>query len=123
MVHGEKELMRKLTQLSTAMATGILEKAVLDGAEVYEEGMRRRVPTRTGRLKKSITKETTKKSPVMVTVDVGPGKGGFYGLFLEFGTRKMAARPFMRPAFDEDKEEVVAVVSAKLKASIMAAIK
>lgn len=33
-------------------------------------------------------------------VAVGPSKDFFYGFFLEFGTIKMAAKPFLRPAFD-----------------------
>lgn len=33
-------------------------------------------------------------------VFVGPTLGGFHGWFNEFGTEKMAAQPFMRPAFD-----------------------
>lgn len=37
------------------------------------------------------------------------GKGGdtFYWRFLEFGTAKMAAKPFMRPAMDAKQQEAV----------------
>lgn len=39
----------------------------------------------------------------------GAGKGGdtFYWRFLEFGTAKMAAKPFMRPAMDAKQQEAV----------------
>lgn len=33
-------------------------------------------------------------------VAIGPSKDFFYGFFLEFGTIKMSAKPFLRPAFD-----------------------
>ncbi len=36
-----------------------------------------------------------------------PGGDTFYWRFLEFGTRKMKARPFMRPAMHEKKDEVL----------------
>ncbi len=37
------------------------------------------------------------------------GKGGdtFYWRFLEFGTEKMAARPFMRPAMDAQQQQAI----------------
>lgn len=33
-------------------------------------------------------------------VAIGPVRSFFYSIFLEFGTVKMRAQPFMRPAFD-----------------------
>lgn len=48
--------------------------------------------TKTGNLKNSIKWEFGEG----LTARVGPTV--LYGKFLEFGTRKMAARPFMRPA-------------------------
>lgn len=36
---------------------------------------------------------------------VGPVRSAFYGKFLEFGTRFMAPRPFMRPAFVRAKRK------------------
>jgi HK97 gp10 family phage protein len=39
---------------------------------------------------------------------VFPSRGAFWARFLEFGTRKMRAFPFIRPAFEARKEEVLA---------------
>lgn len=38
----------------------------------------------------------------------------FYWRFLEFGTVKMAAKPFMRPAFDATNHEATATITSKL---------
>ena len=40
-------------------------------------------------------------------VAVGPTTGAFYGGFLEFGTVKMAARPFLRPAWDTESPKAL----------------
>ena len=42
----------------------------------------------------------------------------WYWRFTEFGTSKQAARPFMRPAFEESKEQVLAVVTEELRDGI-----
>lgn len=34
-------------------------------------------------------------------IDVGPSRGAFYLAFLEYGTSKIAARPFLRPAIEK----------------------
>jgi HK97 gp10 family phage protein len=34
-------------------------------------------------------------------VDVGPSKAAFYLAFVEWGTSKMAAKPFLRPAIEQ----------------------
>lgn len=39
----------------------------------------------------------------------------FYWFFVEFGTAKMAAQPFMRPAFEMRKRQAVDVIAARLK--------
>lgn len=39
----------------------------------------------------------------------------FHGHFLEFGTSKMAAQPFLIPAAEESTEEVAGLVSAVLR--------
>lgn len=42
----------------------------------------------------------------------------YYWMFLEFGTEKMAARPFMRPAFESRKEEAMATIVTELRAGL-----
>ena len=50
--------------------------------------------------------ETTQTAPLVVEVS----SNAPYSAPLEFGTSKMAARPFMRPARDKKRKEVVALV-------------
>lgn len=54
----------------------------------------------------------------VVGVRAGSGKSpddAFYGDFVELGTVKMAAQPFIRPAFDSKKGEAVDKMVAVLK--------
>ena len=47
----------------------------------------------------------------------------FYWLFLEFGTVKMAPRPFLRPAFDQRKESVLSAIVDELNRGIDRAVR
>lgn len=47
----------------------------------------------------------------------------FYWLFLEFGTEKMAARPFLRPAFESRKEDALNVIVTEMHAGIDRAVR
>lgn len=42
----------------------------------------------------------------------------FYGAFIEYGTSKMDAQPYMRPAFDTKKDESTQVVTSEVRAGI-----
>ncbi|MCP3426025.1 HK97 gp10 family phage protein [Rothia sp. AR01] len=63
------------------------------GADLQAQAQRR-APVDTGYLRASIAAE----SPAPGEVLVGPG--AHYGIYLEYGTSRMAARPYMTPAFD-----------------------
>ena len=52
----------------------------------------------TGNLRSAIATSRVPQSDIYV---VGPTRVAFYGLFLEFGTRLMSPRPFMRPALQK----------------------
>jgi len=47
-------------------------------------------------------------------VAVGPEKRFFYGLFLEYGTVRMSAQPFMRPAFDSTGGDALKILKDEL---------
>lgn len=57
-----------------------------------------------------------------VSVAVSYPRRYFYGHFLEWGTRKMAARPFLRPAWDATKEKYLPTFGEHLWASIRRAL-
>jgi len=57
--------------------------------------------------------ETVQKAPLLVEVS-----SSGYSAYLEFGTSKMAARPFMRPARDKKRAEVVALVERAVSQAV-----
>jgi HK97 gp10 family phage protein len=140
---GGKELARALNQLPKMVAERVLEKAVTAGAELVRQSaaqlaprpaMRRRPDTI--RLGDSIKVRTTEKGPSFVTVNVGTKVR--YAHLVEYGhqivprTSKrgerriggrrgfVAPRPFMRPAFDENRESMIARIGDVLRTGIEA---
>lgn len=75
-------------QIRTAVV-GEVKRSTLD-VEAKAKGM---VPVKTGTLRRSIHSVFQNGG---LTGIVGPSVN--YGAFVEFGTRRMAARPYMRPA-------------------------
>lgn len=60
----------------------------------------------------------SKKGRIGVVVQTREGdyKGKtFYGAFIEYGTSKMAAKPYMRPAFDTKKQESQDIVTNEIR--------
>ena len=46
----------------------------------------------------------------------------FYGQFLEFGTAKMAAQPFLRPAYDAARSKAIAAMQAVMAEQLKKAL-
>jgi HK97 gp10 family phage protein len=101
-LHGMEQLLRQLEQVGSE-AERVKKDALLAGAEVVQQAASERAPRDTGKLAENIVISDIKEDG---TVDIGPDRDRFYGLFLEFGTSKMSARPFLQPAFEENKEQV-----------------
>lgn len=67
---------------------------------IVAEKARGRAPVRTGRLRESIFARQTGKGTLSVVA------GAPYASFVEYGTRRMKARPFLRPAMAEVEGEI-----------------
>lgn len=73
----------------------------------------------------------SKVDPMTTQNEPGAGSAGstkadgpaFYARFVEFGTSKMAARPFMRPAFEKSASAAIDAVKAGLEKAIERAAK
>lgn len=106
------KVMKALETLPINIQKNIMTGATRASANVVSNEAKRLVPVDEGTLKKSIgiTKRKSKNKSI-VSFSVSPRKGGkndgFYGIFIELGTSKMVAKPFLRPAADNTLEETL----------------
>lgn len=91
-------------QIRTAVATEV-KRATLD----VEAKAKALTPVKTGTLRRSIHSIFENGG---LTGLVGPSV--LYGKFVEFGTRRMGARPYMRPAAEQVLPRFVAAVRSAL---------
>jgi len=93
-VDGVEELTRFMGRMPRELRAALGEALRKAGERAYSVS-RARVPVRTGRLRASIglTKAGELKYRVRASAP--------YSRFVEFGTRRMKARPYMRPAREE----------------------
>jgi HK97 gp10 family phage protein len=116
-IEGGAELEQKLRDETKKLAVRVLRRAGREAGDVWIKAIEARAPELTGFLKTHIEMGTKAKGgdEGSLTVMVGPDKKAYYGSFDEFGTRFQPAKPFMRPAFEETKQEVLDVFITDLK--------
>lgn len=129
-VDGLSELGSRLKTLSADVANRIGRAATAAGAVVIRNAAQQNVPVDTGNLKKNIIVKRLPKGESRLTsehiVTVRKGKltkkqqatglkDAYYGTFVEFGTAKMPARPYLRPAYDRNKELAVDAVKDRIE--------
>jgi HK97 gp10 family phage protein len=124
-VTGEVELMRNLERLAIGPPTASLQRAANAGAAPIRDRMEQKAPVGGGKpdIKDHIiTQELPPSLALIATYDVavaiGPSRDFFYGYYLEFGTVKMPAQPFARPAFDEGQQEAMSAISTAFWADV-----
>lgn len=105
-IKGAKELEKVLRQLPRKMSEDVLVRATRSGATLIKNEVKKRAPVgrgpahpKYGRLKDNIKTTKIRNRGGAATIALHTGKA-FWGSFLEFGTSKMSAHPFFRPAFD-----------------------
>lgn len=140
-VKGMRELSEALRQLPQRIARNALRQSVAAGASVIRSDAKARAPMATappgpgqplpGTLKRSILirhlSERSGLTSQTYVVGVRHGKryrkqgkkgnrsqDAYYWRWVEFGTVKMSARPFLRPAFEANKEKAVQVIGEYL---------
>lgn len=148
-VKGLSALSAALKELPDRIARNALRQSVARGAVVIREEAKTRAPVSTtppepggplpGTLRRSIIIQHDRKrssltsQTYVVAVRHGKkyrnqGKKGnrsqdaYYWRWVEFGTVKMSARPFMRPAFETQKEaavqEIARVLAERIKQEV-----
>lgn len=106
-----EDLLKALKTLPINIQKNVMVGAIRAGSNIVRDEARRLAPIDTGNLKKSIATIRRKGDKNTVQFSVTPSRGGkhdgWYAHFLEFGTSKMSAKPFLRPAFESKQDEVL----------------
>lgn len=139
-ISGLRELQAALKELPDRVAKNALRASVYAGAKIVRDDAKQRAPIFTGPVSQGHPPPgTLKKAVIMKQIPEQSGKfrqtfyvavrhgkkyqkvgkkeinrDAFYWRFVEFGTANMAARPFMRPAFESQKLAAVEAIKAKL---------
>jgi len=122
-IRGLEELKRSLHILPRNIQKNILNSAVRAGASKIAKNAKTKVPIDKGILKKAIKIKKRKPNNInfikfqigISMKNYGPKvKDPFYSHMVEFGTSKMTAQPFMRPALEEEAEDVIRIVEKRL---------
>lgn len=105
----EKKEVQKITRKSLRKGMSLFRKKIIENAKLLDD------PKTTNSIYKNVALRNKRRRDGNITVMVGIlggarkdknkgiGKGGdtYYWRFLEFGTSKMRARPFFRPAVED----------------------
>lgn len=112
---GYDKLSRKLAKLPDAMTAELVKQLGVAGDAILAEA-RARVPVATGRLKNALSKRVAKKGlKVKVGVQGAPAKRKApHFFFVEYGTVKTRAQPFLGPA----AKAVIQKTRPKLRAAL-----
>ncbi|MGE7216588.1 HK97-gp10 family putative phage morphogenesis protein [Priestia koreensis] len=101
---GMNELIARLNSMGREDGEQIEEKALKAGAKVVRDAIEEATPV--SALPKNHAKDHIVISEVTDgKVSIGGGKDQFYLQFVEFGTSKQTAQPFMSTAFNRTKDE------------------
>lgn len=117
----------------TQAAEKAVRPAAQAGAQVFYDEVKQRVPVsakahKSG--KKTYNPGTLRKAIYQAFADKESGDGratyrisfnkthAFYGRFVEFGTSKMAAKPFIRPAYDAARAKALQAVQERMAAEL-----
>lgn len=131
MTESFRRVVDALNQLPFAIQERVIKGATRKATKVIADEAKRLVPVDTGRLKLSIniakakdkdTKinhmkfyvvpKTKMRKTIRATIDGQSAKiktadKAYHAHFVEFGTSKMSAKPFLRPAYENTKRETV----------------
>jgi HK97 gp10 family phage protein len=123
-IAGQKELTKALRGLPVKVQKNVIRQAMRAGMKLVQEEAKRVAPVgETGDLKSAIKIRAGKTRRGSIAIEVRVGEGDFkgdqyYAAFLEYGTSRMPAKPFLRPALDQAGPKARAVAMEKLLSGV-----
>jgi HK97 gp10 family phage protein len=113
-LEGMENLLDEIERLGKT-GSRIENKALREAGNVVKEAIQKEAPIRSGKLKESINVSRVKNKDGAKRVEVGPNEDVFYSRFVEFGTVKMKANPFMARGYETSKDSAMETIEKNLK--------
>jgi HK97 gp10 family phage protein len=122
-----------LNRLDVIASENVLRQAAVAGARVIHEEVKLKAPVGDatyerkggthlpGTLKNSIVIFYDKENSVsgkIASYGITWSKDGFYGRFLEYGTSKMTAKPFLRPSYEAKRQAAANAVTEVIERKV-----
>jgi HK97 gp10 family phage protein len=103
-VRGGEQLRRNLDRLAGAQRRQAQQDGLEAGARIVETHAKVLCPVDTGFLRNSIQVDSVTPMEAIIAPHTD------YAEYVEFGTSRMEAQPYMRPGLDEHEDEIVQAV-------------
>ena len=123
-IYGHQQLMLELAEIASHIEPNVVE-GLDEVADKIVKDAKELCPVDTGALKRSIRKERELRSLCLSTYSIGVAAGGHvknprtgrevdYAAYVEFGTSRTPAHPFMGPAVEKNNGEIRRILSKKI---------
>ena len=110
-IRGVEEVLKNIDNAERRKILPALERGIHKAGYIVEASAKRKCPVDTGRLRKSIN---TVRKKLSVTV----GTSVKYAPYVEFGTSKMRAQPFLYPAVNENIRKIEQAIVTEVKKAV-----
>lgn len=128
-IFGDKALSAKLAAMPLKVQKKITRQALRQGGKRVRDEARRLAPVDTGALKKSIKVRAAKnlrrgsfgisvQTGTRAELGISPEAKFYYPAVLEFGGRGHEAQPFLRPAMDATRAEVLSLIKNSIREAL-----
>jgi len=131
-LHGVQEVQKALKQFQPTLQKKLQRKATRKAGKPVLDTARARVPVKTGKLRKNLKLRAAKRkrsstvvgvsvqTPTRDVLGISQSDPYYYPTVLEYGSslRNIRARPYLRPALDENREKVRGIYASELKGLI-----
>ena len=111
-IEGGKQIAEKIQKIRSATKSAI-EEALITSALIVERDAKINAPVDTGRLRASLSHTTENFGTDNPSVTIGTNT--VYAAAQEFGTSKIPARPFLFPAFNNNKQKILKELAKAIK--------
>jgi len=125
-IQGLDELERRIKSLRSALEAKDVEEILVKGARLVRDDAKRRAPRGpTGNLRRGVKAKKGKRRGKMYSTAFAAMdyKVAPHAYLVEYGTSKMRARPYFRPAVDSMKDQVRQTVQAGIDKLLQEAIR